>query len=141
MYEITQDELRAKIRYDETSGLFHRHNGRVAGCLRADKRREVTIDFISYRADRLAWFYVHGVWPWKVEHIDGDKRNNAIDNLRAIEKPEQEPKKPRKERVYQNKTGFRGVSVLHVGDGATKYGARRYIDGKVWFLEIGRAHV
>lgn len=34
-------------------------------------------------AHRLAWFYHYGVWPTKiVDHIDNDKTNNAISNLR-----------------------------------------------------------
>jgi hypothetical protein len=37
-----------------------------------------------YRADKVAWFYVHGQWPAKVEHIDGNRANNVLNNLRAI---------------------------------------------------------
>jgi hypothetical protein len=37
-----------------------------------------------YRVDRLAWFFVHGSWAKDIEHIDGDKTNNRIDNLREV---------------------------------------------------------
>ena len=36
------------------------------------------------RVDRVAWFFVHGSWADDIEHIDGDKTNNRIDNLREI---------------------------------------------------------
>lgn len=35
------------------------------------------------RAHRVVFFMVHGVWPEEVDHIDGDRKNNRISNLRA----------------------------------------------------------
>lgn len=39
----------------------------------------------TYLAHRLAWFYVYGVWPENhVDHIDRNRSNNRIVNLRDV---------------------------------------------------------
>ena len=39
----------------------------------------------NYRAHRLAWLYVYGYLPeHEIDHIDRDKSNNKIDNLRHV---------------------------------------------------------
>lgn len=40
-------------------------------------------------AHRLAWFYSYGVWPeGVVDHIDGIRTNNALQNLRDVSQAE-----------------------------------------------------
>lgn len=39
----------------------------------------------QYLAHRLAWFYVYGVMPSMIDHIDGDRANNKIENLRVCD--------------------------------------------------------
>ena len=36
----------------------------------------------SYRVHRLVFLYHHGYMPTQVDHIDGDRMNNRIENLR-----------------------------------------------------------
>ncbi len=122
--------MNLKLNYDPKTGEFRRKNGVLAGSMRGDGYLEISFNYKRYRADRLAWFCVHGELPWKVEHKDGDKKNNAIDNLAAIERQEKESK----EREYKNKTGFRGVSQLTDKFGQVKYGARLYRNGQSQFL-------
>lgn len=43
----------------------------------------IGIDGGQYRAHRLAWLYVHGVWPKsQIDHINRNRRDNRICNLR-----------------------------------------------------------
>lgn len=44
----------------------------------------ITVFGKSYYAHRLAWFYMKGVWPDQIDHINGIKSDNRIDNLRSV---------------------------------------------------------
>ena len=57
--------------------------GQVAGTLRHDGYIRIKVNGKLYLAHRLAWFFVYGVWPVEfLDHIDQDKSNNRINNLR-----------------------------------------------------------
>lgn len=54
-----------------------------AGTLGEDGYIHIEIDGQDYYAQDLAWLWVYGVFPTRrIEHIDGDKVNNRIANLR-----------------------------------------------------------
>lgn len=87
---ITHARLLELLHYDPETGIFtwrvqRKHSkmraGDVAGSNLGDLYRQITIDMEQYSVHRLAWFYVHGVWP--TEDIDHrTDRANSIDNLR-----------------------------------------------------------
>lgn len=79
------------LEYNDETGVFtwlqtrggSAKVGTIAGAL--DKNGYINIRVLRklYKAHRLAWFYVHGVWPeMDLDHIDGDKTNNSLGNLR-----------------------------------------------------------
>lgn len=88
---ITADRLRIMLRYDEQSGDFFWTNppwnhanliGQRAGC-DSTGYTLIKIDGRRYKAHRLAWLYVKGVWPKsRLDHRDGNTTNNRIGNLR-----------------------------------------------------------
>jgi len=61
----------------------------------------------SYKAHRLIWFWVHGEFPKKdLDHINHDKTDNRLVNLREVTAMENARNKPKSNR---NKSGVTGV--------------------------------
>jgi hypothetical protein len=88
---ITQDELKSKLDYDPNTGIFtwkiktigSRGIGNIAGHKHKLKYIHIKICKKSYMAHRLAWLYMYGEFPTEyIDHIDCDKSNNKIENLR-----------------------------------------------------------
>ncbi len=75
--------------YDSETGLFYRNytaggqkEGSIAGNLRNDKYIGIGLDGKIYLAHRLAWLYMTGELPDRLDHIDENKSNNRWGNLR-----------------------------------------------------------
>lgn len=90
---MTQDELRSLLDYDPLTGVFlwkvarggSVRAGEVAGTFCTKGYRKIIVGGISYKAHRLAWFYVHGEWPAEqIDHINRVKDDNRIANLRVV---------------------------------------------------------
>ena len=90
---LTQARLKQVLAYDEKTGDFYRLSngfgrpreiGSVAGCIDNVGYRRIKIDGRRYQAHWLVWMYVHGAFPKTgcLDHIDHDRSNNRIDNLR-----------------------------------------------------------
>jgi hypothetical protein len=57
--------------------------GHAAGSLHSANRHwRIRINGIDYPAHMLVWIYVHGVRPLKLDHLNKDKSDNRISNLR-----------------------------------------------------------
>ena len=90
--DITADRARELLHYDPETGVFTRrvasgktHVGDVTGSKNALGYMMVGVDGSRYLAHRLAWLYTYGEWPKQdIDHIDQDKANNRIANLRDV---------------------------------------------------------
>ena len=105
--------------------------GSEIGTITAEGYRRVKINGQLYMTHRLAWFLNHGVWPThEIDHIDGDRLNNRIDNLRDVPKAlNQRNARKRKD----NSSGLVGVRKVWY---PTKYWVAQWFDGKrknKWF--------
>lgn len=129
-FTLTAEYLREHLNYDPDTGIFtwkkagpKRVLGQPAGSI--SKRFGyvfLRIKGTTNRAHRLAWLYVHGVWPSNgLDHIDNDKTNNRISNLRDVPHlwNAQNRLKPR-----TSKLGIRGVRQI-----GNRFYARLAVDG------------
>jgi len=82
--------------------------GSVAGCVhKGTGYVHIKIKAKSFKAHRLTFLYHYGYLPELVDHIDGNRLNNRIENLREASK--QENAQNQKVRLT-NSSGVKGVS-------------------------------
>lgn len=90
---LTAERLRELLAYDELTGEFtwvRPQSNRVAagakaGCISHEGYLLIRVDGTTYKAHRLAWLFVNGVFPADVlDHWDTNKLNNRIGNLREV---------------------------------------------------------
>lgn len=89
---LTLERLKEIIDYNPESGIFiakirrsHCQKGDVVGCNYGDGYMRTAIDGRDYLLHRLAWFYVYGQMPKMIDHINGDRGDNRIENLRIAD--------------------------------------------------------
>jgi hypothetical protein len=89
---IAQARLKEALHYNPDTGIFTRKVrssnsikcGQVAGSRSSSDYCRISIDRKKFLAHRLAWLYVYGENPTEIDHIDHDRSNNAISNLREV---------------------------------------------------------
>jgi hypothetical protein len=132
------DLLRSILRYDAKVGKFYwlvdwqkprAMIGCEAGSVVGEYHR-ISINYNKYLTHRLAWFYVHGVWPKdQIDHINGNKTDNKIANLRCADSSENQsntaPRKAKKSKWPK------GVS-FYPDRGLWRSGIKK--NGKSYFL-------
>lgn len=130
---------RELLSYDAESGLLTWRQrrggsavaGAVAGTHRSDGYIRVSVAGKLFLAHRLAWCLHHGKWPeGEIDHIDGDKANNRIENLRVVSHVENARNCKKSSNntsgtmgVYRNRQKQRWVAEI----GNTRSGTYRYL--------------
>lgn len=135
--ELTRERLCELLDYNPETGVFSRRSSRggvkagtPAGRIQTDGYRQILIDGKHYLAHRLVWFWHHGKWPdHEIDHIDHDKLNNRIENLRDVERHVNIANR----RSY-NASGFKGVSKKTKGPGF--FARLTRIDGTTDYLGV-----
>ncbi len=123
--------LRNTIEYDPSTGLFKWKHIRSNRCFKgwfqghstSNGYRVVNIRGVIYRLHRVAWLLYYGYWPInEIDHVDGNRSNNRINNLRDVNDQQQSMNRKLNKR---NRTGVSGVRLLSNG----KYDVRINVKG------------
>lgn len=76
--------------YDPESGAFYHalqpHKGERADAPTGHGYRRLLVMRRFIAAHRVAWFLTYGDWPNHITHINGDRSDNRIANLRLLTK-------------------------------------------------------
>ena len=84
----SQDTLREWFDYRPDGSLLwrtsfrHRIAGKIAGCMHPQGYRRITFQEKTYGAHRLVYQWHHGNCPEMLDHINRNKSDNRIENLR-----------------------------------------------------------
>lgn len=113
---LTAERLKELLEYDENTGKFTWISvnsnrvkiGDIAGTVNNHGYRVTTVDGKKNQEHRLVWLYTYGNFPDKfIDHIDGDRANNLLSNLRECSIIEN----ARNVKIMDtNTSGFKGVS-------------------------------
>lgn len=132
---ITPERLRDLLDYEPETGIFRwkvatgrTRPGKIAGTQNSDGYISICIDRYPYRAHRLAWAWVTGLWPAEdIDHINGQRSDNRFANLReATHWQNMHNMGARKRKDPSLPTG---VTLKH-----GRYHARIRVDGQVMLL-------
>lgn len=130
---MTKELLQQALSYDPETGIFcwlvdrgrFAKTGAVAGCTNGRGYRVIKVYGKHFYAHRMAWMMTVGELADDVEvdHIDGNKANNKLANLRAVTKSvnQQNLRKPRN----NNTSGF-----LRVSQSGMDWRAEIQVEGK-----------
>jgi hypothetical protein len=134
---LTSESLRQWLDYDAETGVFTWRRsagkariGAVAGTVTRFGYLSICVKGRRHVAHRLAWLYVRGEWPSsEVDHIDTDKLNNRIANLRLCTNATNQQN--RRGPPSNNTSGHIGVSWAR---GIRKWKATICVAGRTHFL-------
>jgi len=81
--------------------------GQKAGFIHPTGYRHITFMGKQHKAHRLIWLYVYGEMPKEIDHINGDRQDNRLENLRSVTRSQNQFNKAM---AQNNTSGYRGVS-------------------------------
>ncbi len=132
---LTQARLKELLYYDPELGWFMWRVTRPHAAPGSVPYRPTRLGYLlvcvagrAYSAHRLAWFYVFGTWPRELDHINGLKDDNRIENLRECSRAQNGHNAPL---TKSNTSGFKGA---YRRTGTDKWMSKIRVDGRLLSL-------
>jgi hypothetical protein len=134
--KYTREYVMDRLSYDPDTGEFRWRTagnnrtkvGSVAGHVGPEGYLRISLDGKRIMAHRLAWLIYHGEWPGSfIDHVDENKLNNRISNLRQATKSQNTMNIARRS---DNSTGHRGIYYSNNPNRVKKYIAQIAVDGR-----------
>lgn len=103
--------------------------GQIAGVISStDGYRYICIGYTRYAAHRLIWKFFHGKDPRYIDHLNGIRSDNRIENLRCV------TKKQNQNNMKLFSTNTSGVTGVHYCNTINKWIAKIYTNNKSHIL-------
>jgi hypothetical protein len=133
---ITLEVLKSKLSYSPETGEFRwidnfssrARKGAVAGTIGLHGYVHIRVNGVIHKAHRLAWLYEYGSHPTEnldIDHINGVRIDNRIENLRLLSRTEN---LQNQRRATANNINSRLLGS-HIHKRISKYQARIVING------------
>ena len=110
VYEPSTGHIRTKERIGDDAYILAfnaRYAGRVVGSIMNTGYRWIRVPGHGpMLGHRIAWAIYYGRWPIEIDHKDGDKLNNRLDNLREVTRAQNNYN-----RATRARSGFKGVKA------------------------------
>ena len=103
-FTLTKEYLHQIFKYKDGE-LFRLKNGLKVGSNHIKGYKHTTIKKKPYLLHRLIFMMFYGYMPNEIDHINGIRNDNSIENLRPANSKNQQNAKIRKD----NKSGIKGV--------------------------------
>ena len=100
--EVSQERVLELFKYEDGK-LFRKSTNKLAGCYTKKHRyARISVDGQGHKVHRIIFLYHKGYMPELIDHINGDRYDNRIENLREAN-------------TYQNRQNSRIYSTSKSG--------------------------